>query len=321
MARTPLLRAFERLAEEHAPPSGSASRRQSCAGSARRPPSPRRVPQARRRRRGRLRGRSGACSAHARRPTATAPADRDRRRRHRRPECRAALAGQGFASTIYEASTDRIGGRMHSDTSGYWANGQVSEFCGELIDTGHKTIRRLAKRFNLPTVDLLAAQPSGTDRHVLVLRQRTTRSPRPTRTSSRSTRRSRPAQGGRLSDDVRELNAGGATVRRDVGLRLDRELRSRRPRLADGPAARRRLQRGVRRRDEGPGVAQPHLPARLPAEPRRLSRSSAPRTSGSTSAAATSGCRRRSRTTSAARTSSRAGRCSRSGRTRTARSR
>ena len=72
------------------------------------------------------------------------------------------LADQGFGSTIYEASTDRIGGRMHSDRSGYWANGQVSEFCGELIDTSHTTIRGLAKRFNLTTVDLLAAQPRGT---------------------------------------------------------------------------------------------------------------------------------------------------------------
>lgn len=72
------------------------------------------------------------------------------------------LADKGFASTIYEASTERVGGRMHSDRSGYWANSQVSEFCGELIDTGHTTIRGLAKRFRLATVDLLAAEPRGT---------------------------------------------------------------------------------------------------------------------------------------------------------------
>src|SRR5438105_2695581 len=68
------------------------------------------------------------------------------------------LQGKGIASTVYEAS-DRIGGRMHSDRSGYWANGQVSEFCGELIDTNHTTILGLAQRFNLPVVDLLAAEP------------------------------------------------------------------------------------------------------------------------------------------------------------------
>jgi monoamine oxidase len=73
-----------------------------------------------------------------------------------------ALADKGIPSTIYEASPDRIGGRMHSDV-GYFANGQVAEFCGELIDTGHTTIRTLAKRFNLATVDLLAAQPAGTE--------------------------------------------------------------------------------------------------------------------------------------------------------------
>jgi len=70
------------------------------------------------------------------------------------------LQDKGLASTVYEAGPG-IGGRMHSDRSGYWANGQVSEFCGELIDSGHTTILGLANRFDLPVVDLLAAQPSG----------------------------------------------------------------------------------------------------------------------------------------------------------------
>src|SRR5439155_18812445 len=70
------------------------------------------------------------------------------------------LQDKGIAATVYEAS-DRIGGRMHSDRSGYWANRQVSEFCGELIDTNHTTILGLASRFGLPTVDLLAAEPAG----------------------------------------------------------------------------------------------------------------------------------------------------------------
>ena len=54
------------------------------------------------------------------------------------------LQDKGVASTVYEAS-DRVGGRMHSDRSGYWENGQVSEFCGELIDSGHTTILGLAR--------------------------------------------------------------------------------------------------------------------------------------------------------------------------------
>ena len=71
------------------------------------------------------------------------------------------LADKGVASTVYEASPDRIGGRMHTDRTGYWADGQVSEFCGELIDTGHKTILHLAHRFNLATTDLFGTEPNG----------------------------------------------------------------------------------------------------------------------------------------------------------------
>src|SRR5437773_8448673 len=67
------------------------------------------------------------------------------------------LQDAGITSTVYEAS-GRVGGRMHSDTTS-WLNGQTSEHCGELIDSGHKTILGLASRFKLPTVDLLGAQP------------------------------------------------------------------------------------------------------------------------------------------------------------------
>src|SRR5881628_2865612 len=67
------------------------------------------------------------------------------------------LQDAGIASTVYEASS-RVGGRMHSDTTS-WLNGQTSEHCGELIDSGHKTILGLASRFKLPTVDLLGAEP------------------------------------------------------------------------------------------------------------------------------------------------------------------
>jgi monoamine oxidase len=72
------------------------------------------------------------------------------------------LADKGVAATVYEASTDRLGGRMHSDT-GFWDGNQVSEFCGELIDSSHHTILQLAQRFGLATADLLAAEPNGSD--------------------------------------------------------------------------------------------------------------------------------------------------------------
>lgn len=70
-----------------------------------------------------------------------------------------ALKDAGYASTVYEAA-DRVGGRMHSNTTS-WVDGQTSEWCGELIDSGHATIIALAQRFGLTLVDLLAAQPAG----------------------------------------------------------------------------------------------------------------------------------------------------------------
>lgn len=68
------------------------------------------------------------------------------------------LADGGVQATVYEASS-RIGGRMYSNTT-HWNDGQVSEWGGELIDTGHSTIRRLAKRFNLALDDLPASSPA-----------------------------------------------------------------------------------------------------------------------------------------------------------------
>ncbi len=69
------------------------------------------------------------------------------------------LDDAGYKSTVYEASSV-VGGRMHSNTT-TWANGQVSEWCGELIDSGHTAIQDLAKRFKLTLDDLQAAEPTG----------------------------------------------------------------------------------------------------------------------------------------------------------------
>jgi monoamine oxidase len=62
------------------------------------------------------------------------------------------LQDAGLLCSIYEAS-DRIGGRMHSDTT-TWADGMVSEWCGEFIDGDHETIHQLIRRFGLKIVDL-----------------------------------------------------------------------------------------------------------------------------------------------------------------------
>ena len=71
------------------------------------------------------------------------------------------LQDAGYTATVFEAS-NRVGGRMHSDTTS-WANGQVSEHCGELVDSDHKLIQKLASRFGIPLTDLLAAEPIQSD--------------------------------------------------------------------------------------------------------------------------------------------------------------
>jgi monoamine oxidase len=71
------------------------------------------------------------------------------------------LHDAGYASTIYEAASF-VGGRMHSNTT-TWAQGQVSEWCGELIDTPHVAIQGLAARFGLPLDNLLAAEVPGSN--------------------------------------------------------------------------------------------------------------------------------------------------------------
>ena len=78
-----------------------------------------------------------------------------------------------IAAAIYEAS-GRPGGRMHSDTTS-WANGQVTEHCGELIDSTHKTILGLAKRFKIPVADLSSAEPPHSGETYYFFGQRYTR--------------------------------------------------------------------------------------------------------------------------------------------------
>jgi len=85
-------------------------------------------------------------------------------------------------STVYEAN-GRLGGRMFSNRTSYFG-GQITEWGGELIDTGHKTVRKLATRFNLPLDNLLNAQPNDRATSIASTTS-TTRRRRPTRTSSR----------------------------------------------------------------------------------------------------------------------------------------
>lgn len=94
------------------------------------------------------------------------------------------LRDAGYAVTIYEASTDRVGGRAISDRGsaqnwgsteacsvcheargsrddGFWDDNQVSDIYGELIDTLHTNVQSMATRFGCTLVDSFAAQPAG----------------------------------------------------------------------------------------------------------------------------------------------------------------
>ncbi len=62
--------------------------------------------------------------------------------------CAWRLRQAGIGVHVYEAQ-QRVGGRMLS-LRNHFADGQVCELGGELIDTGHARIRALAAEFNLP---------------------------------------------------------------------------------------------------------------------------------------------------------------------------
>ncbi len=62
------------------------------------------------------------------------------------------LQHAGLACDVYEAS-DRVGGRMHSDAR-TWADGMVSEWCGEFISSDHTIIHQLIARFGLSIIAL-----------------------------------------------------------------------------------------------------------------------------------------------------------------------
>ena len=72
--------------------------------------------------------------------------------------CAYRLRQAGVAVRVYEAQ-ERIGGRMFS-LRNHFADGQVCELGGELIDTGHARIRALAAELGL-VLDDLSADPTA----------------------------------------------------------------------------------------------------------------------------------------------------------------
>ncbi|WP_374772260.1 FAD-dependent oxidoreductase [Streptomyces sp. NBC_01310] len=72
------------------------------------------------------------------------------------------LKDAGIACTVHEANPTRVGGRMWTQRD-HWAYGQTSEIGGELIDTSHKKILELCRRFDLPIEDFLGGGPNGAE--------------------------------------------------------------------------------------------------------------------------------------------------------------
>ena len=76
--------------------------------------------------------------------------------------CAYRLKQAGYAATVYEASPDRVGGRVWT-LRGFFDGGQIAERGGELIDQGHTAIRHLARELGFTLDNLLAAQVNGTE--------------------------------------------------------------------------------------------------------------------------------------------------------------
>jgi len=74
--------------------------------------------------------------------------------------CALRLRQAGIDSTVYEAN-DRLGGRCYT-RRGFFADQQLVERGGELIDTDHTAVQELAVELGLKLDDLLLAEPSGT---------------------------------------------------------------------------------------------------------------------------------------------------------------
>ncbi len=74
--------------------------------------------------------------------------------------CALRLRQAGIDSTLYEAN-DRLGGRCFT-RRGFFADQQLVERGGELIDTDHTAVRDLALELGLGLDDLYVAEPPGT---------------------------------------------------------------------------------------------------------------------------------------------------------------
>ena len=76
--------------------------------------------------------------------------------------CADRLQRAGITPAVFDANPDRLGGRCW--TSRGWADGQTAEHGGEFIDSRHRRMQGLARRFGLELSDLYAAPNPGSPR-------------------------------------------------------------------------------------------------------------------------------------------------------------
>jgi monoamine oxidase len=75
--------------------------------------------------------------------------------------CAYRLKQAGYTALVHDAA-DRVGGRCWT-IRGAFADGQIAEHGGELIDQGHAAIRQLASELGLKLDNLLQAERNGTE--------------------------------------------------------------------------------------------------------------------------------------------------------------
>ena len=202
------------------------------------------------------------------------------------------LRQAGVPFRIIEAQ-NRVGGRMYS-LRNFFADGQVCELGGELIDTPHERIQALAQELGHQARRPLEGR-SRRSRHETFHFDGARRSGARRRRRVRAARASR-----RRGDRAARCRSGRRVSRRDAGGRRARPhlhrpvaRRRRRERLVP-QAARRRLHDGVR------APARPPVRAQLPAHDRSRSRSR----SGSSATATSAITCTRATTSSSARSAS-----------------
>ena len=171
------------------------------------------------------------------------------------------LKQAGVNATVYEASS-RLGGRCFTGR-GVFADEQIFEHGGELIDNGHIAMKQLAQELGLDLDNLVQGEVAGTEmlghfdgRPYSVaamtadLKTIWQQLHKDTAAASYPTTYLSSTERGRQLDQLSIA-------------RVDRPLRPRRPDVAIGADARCRVQHRVRRRDDRSELAEPALPPRV----------------------------------------------------------